>query len=61
QELKRDFSIVIVTHKMQQAARISDKTSIFLSGEVVEYTYTNKLFTTPSDNRTEDYITGRFC
>lgn len=60
QELKRDFSIVIVTHNMQQAARISDKTAFFLSGEVVEYTDTNKLFTTPSDKRTEDYITGRF-
>jgi len=60
QELKKDFSIVIVTHNMQQAARISDKTAFFLSGEVVEYTDTNKLFTTPSDKRTEDYITGRF-
>ncbi len=45
---------------MQQAARISDKTAFFLSGEVVEYTDTNKLFTTPTDKRTEDYITGRF-
>lgn len=60
QELKKDFSIVIVTHNMQQAARISDKTAFFLSGEVVEYTDTNKLFTTPADKRTEDYITGRF-
>ena len=60
QELKKDFSIVIVTHNMQQAARISDKTAFFLSGEVVEYTDTNKLFTTPSDKRTEDYITYRF-
>lgn len=60
QELKKDFSIVIVTHNMQQAARISDKTAFFLSGEVVEYTETNKLFTTPADKRTEDYITGRF-
>ncbi|KFN02930.1 phosphate ABC transporter ATP-binding protein [Bacillus clarus] len=60
QELKKDFSIVIVTHNMQQAARISDKTAFFLSGEVVEYTGTNKLFTTPTDKRTEDYITGRF-
>ena len=58
QELKKDFSIVIVTHNMQQAARISDKTAFFLSGEVVEYTDTNKLFTTPSDKRTEDYITS---
>ncbi len=60
QELKKNFSIVIVTHNMQQARRISDKTAFFLSGEVVEYTDTNQLFTTPSDKRTEDYITGRF-
>ncbi|MCP8967135.1 phosphate ABC transporter ATP-binding protein PstB [Ectobacillus ponti] len=60
QELKKDFSIVIVTHNMQQAARISDRTAFFLSGEVIEYTDTNSLFTMPSDKRTEDYITGRF-
>jgi phosphate transport system ATP-binding protein len=60
QELKKDFSIVIVTHNMQQAARISDRTAFFLSGEVVEYTDTDRLFTTPTDKRTEDYITGRF-
>lgn len=60
QELKKDFSIVIVTHNMQQAARISDRTAFFLNGEVVEYTDTNRLFTTPTDKRTEDYITGRF-
>ncbi len=60
QELKKNFSIVIVTHNMQQAARISDRTAFFLSGEVVEYTDTNRLFTTPTDKRTEDYITGRF-
>ncbi|KGP91969.1 phosphate ABC transporter ATP-binding protein [Pontibacillus chungwhensis BH030062] len=60
QELKKDYSIVIVTHNMQQAARISDKTAFFLSGELVEYTDTNTLFSTPSDKRTEDYITGRF-
>ncbi len=59
-ELKRDYSIVIVTHNMQQAARISDKTAFFLNGEVIEYTDTNKLFSTPTDKRTEDYITGRF-
>lgn len=59
-ELKKDYSIVIVTHNMQQAARISDRTAFFLNGEVVEYTDTNKLFSTPSDKRTEDYITGRF-
>lgn len=60
QELKKNFSIVIVTHNMQQAARVSDRTAFFLSGEVVEYTDTNQLFTTPKDKRTEDYITGRF-
>ncbi|WP_418789006.1 phosphate ABC transporter ATP-binding protein PstB [Priestia megaterium] len=60
QELKKDFSIIIVTHNMQQAARISDKTAFFLSGEVVEYAETDKIFSMPSDKRTEDYITGRF-
>jgi phosphate transport system ATP-binding protein len=60
QELKENFSIIIVTHNMQQAARISDKTAFFLNGEVVEYDQTNKIFSTPSDKRTEDYITGRF-
>lgn len=60
QELKKNYSIVIVTHNMQQAARISDKTAFFLSGEVIEYTNTDKLFSNPSDKRTEDYITGRF-
>ncbi|WP_188389261.1 phosphate ABC transporter ATP-binding protein PstB [Priestia taiwanensis] len=60
QELKKSYSIVIVTHNMQQAARISDRTAFFLNGEVVEYTETNRLFSTPSDKRTEDYITGRF-
>ncbi|WP_274855759.1 phosphate ABC transporter ATP-binding protein PstB [Bacillus methanolicus] len=60
QELKKDFSIIIVTHNMQQAARISDKTAFFLNGEVVEYSDTNKIFSNPSDKRTEDYITGRF-
>jgi phosphate transport system ATP-binding protein len=60
QELKRNFSIIIVTHNMQQAARISDKTAFFLNGEVVEFDQTNKIFSTPSDKRTEDYITGRF-
>lgn len=59
-ELKKDFTIVIVTHSMQQAARISDKTAFFLSGEVVEYEDTITLFHTPKDQRTEDYITGRF-
>lgn len=60
QELKKDFSIIIVTHNMQQAARISDKTAFFLSGEVVEFAQTDKIFSNPSDKRTEDYITGRF-
>jgi phosphate transport system ATP-binding protein len=60
QEIKKDYSIIIVTHNMQQAARISDKTAFFLSGEVVEFDETNKIFSTPTDKRTEDYITGRF-
>ncbi|MFC3882923.1 phosphate ABC transporter ATP-binding protein PstB [Bacillus songklensis] len=60
QELKENFSIIIVTHNMQQAARISDKTAFFLNGEVVEFTETDKIFSNPSDKRTEDYITGRF-
>jgi phosphate transport system ATP-binding protein len=60
QELKKNYSIIIVTHNMQQAARISDKTAFFLNGEVIEYTDTDKLFSNPSDKRTEDYITGRF-
>lgn len=60
QELKKDYSIIIVTHNMQQAARISDKTAFFLNGEVIEFDNTNKIFSNPSDKRTEDYITGRF-
>lgn len=60
QELKQNYSIIIVTHNMQQAARISDKTAFFLNGEVIEFDDTNKLFSTPSDRRTEDYISGRF-
>lgn len=60
QELREDYSIVIVTHNMQQAARISDKTAFFLNGEVVELDKTDKIFTNPSDSRTEDYISGRF-
>ncbi len=59
-ELKKDFTIVIVTHNMQQAARISDKTAFFLHGEVVEFGETEKLFSMPSDKKTEDCITGRF-
>ncbi|MGQ4665832.1 phosphate ABC transporter ATP-binding protein PstB [Metabacillus halosaccharovorans] len=60
QDLKKDYSIIIVTHNMQQAARISDKTAFFLNGEVVEFDVTDKIFSNPKDNRTEDYITGRF-
>jgi phosphate transport system ATP-binding protein len=60
QELKKNFSIIIVTHNMQQAARISDKTAFFLNGEVIEFSETSKIFSTPLDKRTEDYITGRF-
>lgn len=59
-ELKKDYTIVIVTHNMQQAARISDYTAFFLLGEVVEMDKTDKIFSTPSDKRTENYITGRF-
>ncbi|GAA0345641.1 phosphate ABC transporter ATP-binding protein [Bacillus carboniphilus] len=59
-ELKKEYSIIIVTHNMQQAARISDKTAFFLNGEVVEFAPTNTIFSNPSDKRTEDYITGRF-
>jgi len=59
-ELKDKYTIIIVTHNMQQAARISDKTAFFLLGEVIEYDDTDKMFSTPKDKRTEDYITGRF-
>ena len=59
-DLKKDYTIVIVTHNMQQAARISDKTAFFLLGELVEMGPTERLFATPSDKRTEDYISGRF-
>ena len=59
-ELKKDYTIVIVTHNMQQAARISDETGFFLNGELIEYNNTKEIFTRPSDKRTEDYITGRF-
>lgn len=60
EELKRDYSIIIVTHNMQQAARVSDKTAFFLMGELVEFDDTDKVFTNPSDKRTDDYISGRF-
>jgi phosphate transport system ATP-binding protein len=59
-ELKKDYTIVIVTHNMQQALRISDRTAFFLLGEMVEFGETEKLFSMPQDKRTEDYITGRF-
>jgi phosphate transport system ATP-binding protein len=58
--MKKDYTIVIVTHNMQQAARVSDKTAFFLNGEIVEYDETDKIFSVPKDKRTEDYITGRF-
>ena len=60
EELKNDYTIVIVTHNMQQAARISDDTAFFLNGVLVEHNETKAMFTTPRDKRTEDYITGRF-
>ncbi len=60
QELKKEFTIIIVTHNMQQATRISDKTAFFLLGEMVEFEDTIELFKNPKDKRTEDYITGRF-
>ena len=59
-ELKADYTIVIVTHNMQQAARVSDRTAFMYLGELVEFDDTNKIFTSPGDRRTQDYITGRF-
>lgn len=59
-ELKKKYTIIMVTHNMQQAVRISDYTAFFLLGEVIEYSETEKMFSTPHDKRTEDYITGRF-
>ena len=59
-ELKKDYTIIMVTHNMQQATRISDRTAFFLLGEMVEYGATDKLFSVPQDKRTEDYIKGRF-
>ena len=59
-ELKKDYTIVIVTHNMQQAVRISDQTAFFLLGDLVEYGNTEEMFSQPKDQRTEDYITGRF-
>lgn len=60
QDLKKAYTIVMVTHNMQQAARVSDKTAFFLTGEVIEMDDTEKIFSNPRDSRTEDYITGRF-
>ncbi len=59
-ELKKEYTLVMVTHNMQQAARVSDKTAFFLSGELIEYDNTEDIFSNPKDKRTEDYITGRF-
>ncbi|MBS6511869.1 MAG: phosphate ABC transporter ATP-binding protein, partial [Clostridiales bacterium] len=59
-QLKEKYTIIIVTHNMQQAVRISDHTAFFLLGELVEFDETEKLFSKPRDKRTEDYITGRF-
>ena len=59
-ELKKDYTIVMVTHNMQQAARISDKTAFFLMGEVIEFGETEQIFSMPKNKKTEDYITGRF-
>ena len=59
-ELKKKYTVVIVTHNMQQAVRISDKTAFFLLGDLVEYGQTDQIFSVPKDKRTENYITGRF-
>ena len=59
-ELKKDYTIVIVTHNMQQAARVSDKTAYFYLGEMIEFDNTKKIFTNPSQISTQNYITGRF-
>jgi phosphate transport system ATP-binding protein len=59
-DLRKDYTIIIVTHNLQQATRVSDRTGFFLSGDLVEYTDTGTLFTSPKDRRTEDYITGKF-
>ncbi len=59
-ELRKDYTIIMVTHNMQQAVRVSDKTAFFLLGEVIEYGETERVFSMPRDKRTEDYITGRF-
>jgi len=59
-QLVENYTIVIVTHNMQQAARVSGRTAFMLHGELVEYSSTDRLFTSPEDSRTEDYITGKF-
>ena len=59
-ELKTDYTIVIVTHNMQQATRVSDRTAFFYLGKLIEYGETTKLFTNPQEKRTEDYVSGRF-
>jgi phosphate transport system ATP-binding protein len=59
-QLKNEYTIVIVTHNMQQAARVAENTGFFLMGELIEFAPTNTIFTKPADKRTEDYITGRF-
>ena len=59
-ELKKNYTIIMVTHNMQQAARISDKTAFFLLGDMIEFGETEQIFSMPKDKRTEDYITGRF-
>jgi len=60
EDLKREYTIIIVTHNMQQAARVADKTAFMLSGELVEFAETDKIFTNPDDSRTEEYVTGKF-
>jgi len=60
EELKHDYTIVIVTHNMQQAARVSDRTAFMYMGDLIEFDVTEKIFTKPSKKQTEDYITGRF-
>ena len=60
EELKRDFTIIIVTHNMQQAARVSDTTAFFYLGELIEHSPTDAIFSNPTDPRTEEYVTGKF-
>lgn len=59
-KIEKDYTIILVTHNMQQAARVSDVTGFFLNGELIEHDLTENIFTKPKDQRTEDYITGRF-